>query len=729
MQLSPKFKKLSSFCLAILPACFLALLISIYSVNVPYGDHWGIAPLFEKLHNYSFSFSDLLVQHNESRLLFPKFVFIFLAYLTHWNVKYEVAFTFFIACIISLNIYYLSKLTINGSIVKRLSVAAIANLLIFAPIQWENWLWGMQMIVFIPIACVTTCVLVAYSRLAAKSKFLISICLATISTFSYANGILCWIVVFPVLILKSRKELFKNRWLVFSWISCFILNIVAYFNDYKKPSYHPSFLEALAHPQKAIYYFLSFIGAPLAFGSGIAAPVIGFVLILLFSSACIYLLRFSKDSALLHRMAGWLTIGLYTLSSATITTLGRVGFGVEQSLSSRYTTFSVYLAVSLVYIITIIADDINKKYLLKTKKLATQFIYSLTAVTLVLHLLTSASGIQLMSNTRVERLRGKSCLLFINFVQEECLSKNVFPDVNYLKSTANAIDSLGFLKPSLVKNSRIQDIEGDQNFSSENYGSLGTLTQISIDMYSVSGWAVLPEREEPADAVILTYEKVDGESTIFTVVDTRTNIKSNDVAKALKSNPYSSNLRWQKDFSSIKFPKGAIKINAWAFDSNIGKAFKLNGTYVIHSNSQANIAIAGVKSVKEIDFKVTSNSANGFFNGLPDGSSGPKVEIPKATPFNVSGWAILSDENRAADLVIITYGDSNSLLALAPVNLERPDVVKALNNPAYKNSGWSTKVNPANLPNDKVLLKAWAYNSARKQATLLNNSLQVVLLD
>lgn len=147
------------------------------------------------------------------------------------------------------------------------------------------------------------------------------------------------------------------------------------------------------------------------------------------------------------------------------------------------------------------------------------------------------------------------------------------------------------------------------------------------------------------------------------------------------------------------------------------------------TTSPASITIPGVADVKEINFKAAQNSANGFFNGVPDGPSGPKVEVPKATPFNTSGWAIISNEGRPADMVILTYGDTNSVVAVAPVNLQRPDVVKTLKNSAYQNSGWSTTVNPSALPDDRVVLKAWAYNSASKEATQLNNSLQVVLLE
>lgn len=589
MQLSYKLQKGAGFILAIFPAFFLGLLILKYSVNIPYWDQWRIAPLFEKVEHGSLTFSDLIAQHNESRKFFSRLIFIGLAFLTHWDVRYEMLVIFLFACLLSLNVYYLSKLTVGGSTLKRLLLATISNLLIFSPIQYENWLWGIQIVVFIPIVCITTCILVSYSRLAARAKFLISMCLSTVSTFSYANGLLCWLVLFPILVLKSRNELNKNRWLIFAWIAGFISNAVLYFYNYQKPGHHPSFWEAIKYPLRSIHYLLSFFGAPLGFGIGTnplnistiitTSTVIGLAIVLIFLASCLYILRFSKDFNLLNRVAGWLTIALYTLASAIITTLGRVGFGVEQSLSSRYTTFSVYLTVCLIYIVAIIIDDIKKKDLVaKNIKSITKFSCFLTAIIVVFHVSASTFAVNCMHDHRIDLLQRKSCLAFINIVQEDCLKK-VFPYVDYLKYVANDINRLGFLNPGLVKSSRIQDIEVDKNMKSLNYGVFDVLKKASKDEYVASGWAVLPARREPADSVILTYANAEGNSTVFALANVRTTARY-DVAKTLKQESYFSS-GWQKKIPVSKLPKDAIKLDAWAFDSNTGKAFHLNGTHVI----------------------------------------------------------------------------------------------------------------------------------------------------
>lgn len=142
--------------------------------------------------------------------------------------------------------------------------------------------------------------------------------------------------------------------------------------------------------------------------------------------------------------------------------------------------------------------------------------------------------------------------------------------------------------------------------------------------------------------------------------------------------------------------------------------------------SSNTVAIPGVNNVNEISFKAAAKNSSGFFDAI-NGSNTQRVEIQKGVPVTASGWAILPEEGKLPDRVIITYGDNNSVVAVAPVNLERPDVLKALKSPAYKNSGWSATLDSSNLPASEVVLKAWAYNSATKEANQLGNTREIVV--
>jgi hypothetical protein len=198
--------------LALLPAFFLGALIWNYAVDVPHWDQWEYVAFFEKLSVGTLTFSDLFAQQNEYRQFFPNLIFVALGWLTNWDVRYELAISYMLACLVSFNVYLLGERTLEGSRTRRLFIWFLANMLIFSPVQRENWLVGMQLVCFMPIACVTTCLVIAYSGLRPVLKLLLCICLATISTFSSANGIVCWLILLPLLFLLAEPR-DKTKWL------------------------------------------------------------------------------------------------------------------------------------------------------------------------------------------------------------------------------------------------------------------------------------------------------------------------------------------------------------------------------------------------------------------------------------------------------------------------------------------------------------------------------------
>jgi hypothetical protein len=179
--------------LAILPVGLPLLLIAWYSVDVPFWDQWWTARLFVRLAEGSLSVADLFEPHAEYRQFFPHLLFLGLGVATRWRVRYEMLVSVLLACLVSLNIYRISRTTI-GRGETRLWLLAAANLLIFSPVQYENWLFGIQVVYFAPIACLTACLSVAYSRASPATKFVVAAVLSVIATFSAANGVLCWVL-------------------------------------------------------------------------------------------------------------------------------------------------------------------------------------------------------------------------------------------------------------------------------------------------------------------------------------------------------------------------------------------------------------------------------------------------------------------------------------------------------------------------------------------------------
>jgi len=128
-----------------LPILFYFWYISANGTNVIVADEWHVyIPLFKKLSTGTLTIADLFNQHNEHRIFFPRLIFLFFGYLTHFNTK---AFLYFSASLLVLTligifISYTRFFGVNKeSIWKFLPVCY----LLFSLVQFENTLWGFQM--------------------------------------------------------------------------------------------------------------------------------------------------------------------------------------------------------------------------------------------------------------------------------------------------------------------------------------------------------------------------------------------------------------------------------------------------------------------------------------------------------------------------------------------------------------------------------------------------------
>jgi hypothetical protein len=569
-------RQIPFFILVLLPAFLMGMLVFKYGVNFPFSDQWQLASMFEKIYAGNLSFNDLFAQFHESRKFFPRLIFIGLAYLTNWDVRAEMWVIFLLTCLVSVNIYWLSCLTIKASLKNRLLIFAVANLLIFSPAQYENWLWGIQVVVYLPIACITAGLVLANSQLNEKSKLLIGLCLCIISTFSYANGMLSWLLVFPALIVGNCykwREVFEQKLLIFGGAIAFLTSIVIYFYDYQKPADHPSFTEALFRPLDTAHYFLSFLGAPLGINNLTLSTSVGLIVLSLWLGLTVYFLPLIiRDFNLFKRLVGWQAIAAYALISGLVTSLGRVGFGISQSLAPRYTAFSIYLIVAVIYLLTIFVTE------MKPKKVAKIISYFLVGIVIVLQLNIVNEAIQRMSDRRIILLQSKACLLTVNVIPDNnCLVTK--QKLDNFQPTATILNELGFLKPGLLTTNKIGEIAKINNET--NYGYFDTYELVEANTYLVRGWAILPERKEPADGVILTYENSQGEGIIFKLINQR--FPRQEIAEHLQNAAY-LNSGWQTEISAKELPSGTIKLNAWSFDANTGKAYKLNQTHVVINN-------------------------------------------------------------------------------------------------------------------------------------------------
>src|SRR4030095_7978330 len=149
------------------------------------------SPRARPLDSRALTSSALWAQHNEHRPLFPITVLLGLARLTRWNTKWEIVLTVAVgAAIFAMHCTYLrSAWRTHGGV--PVWLAPVFSVLLFSPLQWENWLWGWQITVLL---CALAMVVAAYLAAGGARGLRLSGMLGCglVATFSFAAGLVVW---------------------------------------------------------------------------------------------------------------------------------------------------------------------------------------------------------------------------------------------------------------------------------------------------------------------------------------------------------------------------------------------------------------------------------------------------------------------------------------------------------------------------------------------------------
>jgi hypothetical protein len=550
----PKFNLKLLFIYLITFVAFLWFVAS-FSVNVPYWDQWSLVNLFEKVDIGEASFGDFFAQHNEHRIFFPKLIIVSLAFLSQWNIKYELYFSIFLASITFYALYKLSSLQVEN---KRDFSVQLTNMLtfilIFSVVQYENWLWGFQLAWFLTNTCLAIAVLLITLSNSSPKRLYFAAIPCFIASFSSAHGLLTWLAVIPS--IASIKGSHRQRRIrIIIWILLFAGTCSVYFIDYQKQSHHPSILFFSKEPLVTVKYFFTLLGFPLAMGA-FTSFAIGLIVFFIFLFLVFHVIRKSYYKSKLDLEAtAWISIGLFALIFALVTTIGRAGFGVEQAMASRYTTSSVLLIISTAHL--------WQRFSWKNGFLAGIF----TGLILI----NSVDVIPRAVVFQQQKQAGATCLELVNFIDEStdsCLG-SLYPSTTQVRELAGILEKLSFRKfpkditfitePAKVYGYIDSPLTGETPFTLSQSGNL-----------NAAGWAILPDNSELPKIVLFSY----GSNKSF-FANAVVNLDSPDVAKSLNSNRYNK-VRWSANISPKSLPLGEAVIKAWVYDPSAKQLIKLN---------------------------------------------------------------------------------------------------------------------------------------------------------
>jgi hypothetical protein len=312
------------------PAAVIIWVILKFGMNIPFWDEWDATfPVAIAARDGTLTFDQLIAQHNEHRLFFTRVVAAVNSRLFAWNLRAEMLVAFLL---VSATFVLLLLLLRRDEPDGWLLMAIPFSLILYSPMQVENWLLGIQTLLFFSVfflfAMLCVFQLSEPGALPTAGAALLALC----ATYSYALGLLAWpLGLLAMLLLGYRKPGYYVVWLGLAAVS-----LGFFFHGYR------FFVTASSSPPLAelAHYVLIFLANPFV-SPHLGLPVTSAIFCLLPAAGVLLLAAnalaiWQRDHNHASRLAAWLTISGIGLGGGIMAAVGRAQLGLSQAQSSRY---------------------------------------------------------------------------------------------------------------------------------------------------------------------------------------------------------------------------------------------------------------------------------------------------------------------------------------------------------------------------------------------------------
>jgi hypothetical protein len=547
------FRRATIVALWILPGLCALYFVWRHCVPVPFWDEWNTpGAQLASWYRGDFSFADLWSQHNESRKLVPRLIYLPLFLVAGWDVRLIIALTLALVCLGSLGLHNLARQTIRGSIPATVAFG-LMNLLLFSPRQYENFLFGIQWETFAPGFALVLAIMVNLSSRSLGWKTICNAALATLCTFTFANGMLLWLLAFPLSTNASHDTTARPRSRLF-WRSGYILAAAAcigcYFLSYQHPPFSPPHASLAKDAAGLLQFFLTWIGSFFRVTHPAAVGAVALGLFLALTGASFWL---TKDGRWQPHYPWWV-LGTYTLISGVPTAVARLGFGVTMATDFRYAVFTVMLHIAIIGLAFTVYEKLGDGSLLKRTGKVVGAIVGLLVVAFWVSTLTAERRV--LKKFTEYRSHLQLVLRWADAIPDnpELAWLSPYPEMPRIIHTLAEHDALRprFVSRDLART--IAEIPGPGNAAD------GILEQAALDgtgRLVVKGWARIPDQNRPADCVVVGWIK-EGRWQPHWVVG----VSATDAA-------------FSRALLAPNLPSDGLKVLAWGIDLRNKRAFPL----------------------------------------------------------------------------------------------------------------------------------------------------------
>jgi hypothetical protein len=544
----------------ILPLLGALYLVWRHCVAVPFWDEWSTpgAELASWCRG-TFSWSDLWTQHNESRKIVPRLIYLPLFLPAGWDVRLGIALVMGVASLGSVALYHLVRRTVHSAGAGALAFG-LMNLVLFSPRQYENFVYGIQWETFAPGFALVLAMIVNLSRRSLRWKTICNGALAFFSTYTFANGMFLWILAFPLASApapEARIESQTNTGWRLAYILAAIVSIGGYFISYQHPPFSPPSASIATDAPALIHFFLIWIGSVFRTPN---PTVMGAAVLLLFVSAAASAVWFiARDRRQYRSHYPWLVLGTYTLLSGAATARARLGFGFTMAADARYTVFTVMLVIATIGLAFTVYENLGDRRRLKTVCRFAGAVASI--VLLVLWASTFTAERRILKEFTEYRKHLQLVMRWADAIPDnpELAWLSPYPE---MRQTIYTLASHDVLRPRLVSATLVRAVNAAPAAENEAAGMLEQALPDGNGRLRVKGWARLPGQDRPADCVVVGLE-TEGRWRPRWVVEMRLDRAARgDFSRLLLANDITGH---------------DVVVKAWAVDLDGDRAYPLAG--------------------------------------------------------------------------------------------------------------------------------------------------------
>lgn len=353
------FLKKLVYTLAAFPPLYILVVIQYGAITVPFWDHVELIRWIAAWYDGTFHFSSLWAHHNQTRPLVYRFVMLFNAVLTNWDIRSEYIYMYLaLYGTFAIHVWTLRRVVAGTTHAMVFPVfLLLLSLIVFSPVGHNNHWWSMMFQLnaanlFIPFAMLSL-----FVRPRSWASHVIAAIGCWLAAYTLTNGIFAVIAIGLVFQLSATRLLQPSRqtwfWAVnlLVLLACYIPGIPLAASSVRPSAWQllEFCLAYLGEPLRGLLWF------PYQNMFDIPRSIVGSVICgTLLLSSCVVLCRHAWSKLREQETAALVLFGFtaFSIVSALATAWGRAtfdDFGIANANASRYSIFGVYLLLGQLY--------------------------------------------------------------------------------------------------------------------------------------------------------------------------------------------------------------------------------------------------------------------------------------------------------------------------------------------------------------------------------------------